>query len=307
MTENRGLLTREAYEHIGGVGGALAQHAESTLEKIGNDRIPLVREIFRNLVTAQGTRAARDREELLSVFDDKEAAGEVLPALINARLLTSFEVTTSDEKEQRRHRVEIIHESLLKAWPRLVRWQAQDAEGALLRDQLRQSAHIWEERGRPVDLLWTGTSFNEFKVWRERYSGGLTTSEEAFASAMVRHAERRRRQRRFAIAASFCLLLGIVVLVGALWQRSEVAREEAVNETLRAEASKLLALGQLELEHYPTASVAYALKSLELADTPEARLFALEALHKGPTALIMNDTSQGMVHMLWTLPPMVSG
>ncbi len=68
----QGLLTREAYEHIGGVGGALAQHAEATLEKIGQDRIPIVRELFRNLVTAQGTRAARDRDELLSVFDGRE-------------------------------------------------------------------------------------------------------------------------------------------------------------------------------------------------------------------------------------------
>ena len=29
---DKGLLTREAYEHVGGVGGALAQHAEATLE-----------------------------------------------------------------------------------------------------------------------------------------------------------------------------------------------------------------------------------------------------------------------------------
>ena len=96
----RGLLTREAYEHIGGVGGALAQHAEATLEKIGNDRIPIVREIFRNLVTAQGTRAARDMEELLSVFEDKDAAKEVLRELIDARLLTSFEVTAGEEEER---------------------------------------------------------------------------------------------------------------------------------------------------------------------------------------------------------------
>ena len=33
----RGLLTREAHHRIGGVGGALAKHAEATLEKIGND------------------------------------------------------------------------------------------------------------------------------------------------------------------------------------------------------------------------------------------------------------------------------
>ena len=61
---SRGRPTRRS----GGVAGALAQHAEATLERIGPERVPLVRELFRNLVTAQGTRAARDREELLSVF-----------------------------------------------------------------------------------------------------------------------------------------------------------------------------------------------------------------------------------------------
>ena len=65
-------------------------------------------------------------------------------------------------------------------WPRLVRWQAQDEEGVLLRDQLRQAAELWQDRNRPADLLWTGTSFNEFQIWRERYPGGLTAAEEAF-------------------------------------------------------------------------------------------------------------------------------
>ena len=68
--------------------------------------------------------------------------------------------------------------------------------------------------------------------------------------------------------------------MSTLWQR-------AVAEARRAEASKLLALGQLELERYPTAAVAYALKSLEIADTLEARLFALRALQQGPTAIVM--------------------
>jgi DNA-binding winged helix-turn-helix (wHTH) protein len=50
----RHLLTRQAFEDIGGVGGALARHAESTLQAVGSGRIPLVREIFRNLVTGEG-------------------------------------------------------------------------------------------------------------------------------------------------------------------------------------------------------------------------------------------------------------
>ena len=49
----RGLLTHEAYAAIGGVGGSLAQHAEATLERIGQERVAIVRELFRNLVTAQ--------------------------------------------------------------------------------------------------------------------------------------------------------------------------------------------------------------------------------------------------------------
>ena len=63
-----GLLTRQAFHDIGGVGGALARHAEATVDRIGIDRIPIVRELFRNLVTAEGTRAVREWDELLSVF-----------------------------------------------------------------------------------------------------------------------------------------------------------------------------------------------------------------------------------------------
>ncbi len=55
-----GLLTRQAYGDIGGVGGALAKHAEATIDRIGVERIPVVRELFRNLVTAEGTRAVRE-------------------------------------------------------------------------------------------------------------------------------------------------------------------------------------------------------------------------------------------------------
>ncbi len=184
------LLTRAAYEEIGGVAGALAQHAEATLESIGAGRQEMVREIFRNLVTAQWTRASIDREELLSVFPDRKAAEEVLGQLIDARLLTSYEVVSVEGEEERPHqRVEIVHESLLKAWPRLVRWQAQDEDGAVLRDQLKQAAHLWEEKGRTSDLLWTGTAFQEYELWRGRYAGALTALEEDFAKAMAREGE----------------------------------------------------------------------------------------------------------------------
>ena len=285
---DRGLLTREAYEHIGGVAGALAQHAEATLEKIGTDRIPIVRELFRNLVTAQGTRASRDREELLSVFEasgaspERQAAEAILSALVDARLLTTYEVPAPEDEASPRTRIEIIHESLLTAWPRLVRWQMQDEEGAKLRDDLRQAAQMWEDRHRSEDLLWTGTAFREFQLWHERYPGGLTEVEESFARAMATKAERKKRRRRFAVAAALVLAFGIAAVTGTLWRRS-------VAETRRAEAAKLFALGRVEIEDNPTAAIAYATASLELADVPEVRRFALEALYRGPTEFRLTD------------------
>jgi WD40 repeat protein len=282
----RKLLTRQAYEEIGGVAGALAQHAEATMDGIGPERQGIVREIFRNLATAEGTRAVMECDELLSVFPEKKDAEEVLRRLVEERLLTTYEVEGA-EGEPSHHRVEVVHESLLKAWPRLVRWQAQDEEGAVLRDQLKQAAHLWEEKGRSPDVLWSGTAFREFELWRERYPGNLTALEEGFARSMTERTQRRKRLRRLVAGSVVAVALAVAAVTGLLWRRSEAARDQAREEARRAEASKLLALGRAELDRYPTAAVAYAGKSLEVADTPEGRRFVVEALWRSPTARIL--------------------
>ncbi len=76
------VLTEEAYDSIGGVAGALARHAEAVMGEIGHERLPIVREIFRNLVTAEGTRAVREVDELLSVFDNPVTVRSSLRSLV---------------------------------------------------------------------------------------------------------------------------------------------------------------------------------------------------------------------------------
>jgi WD40 repeat protein len=273
----RKLLTRQAYAEIAGIEGALAQHAEATMDRIGPERQGLVREIFRNLVTAQGTRAVIDREELLSAFPDRRAAEEVLSQLTDARLLTTYELE-GKENEPSHHRVEVVHESLLKSWPRLVRWQVQDEEGALLRDQLKQAAHLWDEKGRKADLLWTGTAYTEYELWRGRYEGALTALEEDFARSMADRARRTRRLRRAAVAAVIAGLAVVATAVG-------ISRQRAVAAVRRSEAARALSLGQLRLADDPTEALAFATASLELADSQEARTFAVRVLQESPPAM----------------------
>ncbi len=280
------VLTREAYEESGGVAGALAQHAEKTLEQIGSERQAVVREIFRNLVTSLGTRAVAEWEEVLSACPDRSTAEAALRELIDARLLTSYEVEGA-EGQSGAHQVEIVHESLLKAWPRLVRWQAQDEEGAVLRDQLKQAAHLWEEKGRPPDLLWSGTAFDEFELWRERYPGSLTALEENFARSMEEKARKKKRFIRLIASAAFLLITAVAIAIG-------ISRQQAVNARDRAEAARLLALAELKLQEDPTEALAFTIASLEEADTEEARVFAMKVLWEAPPAFELVADSEAV-------------
>ena len=277
------LLTRQAYTAIGGVTGALARHADETLDRLGPSCLPIVRELFRNLVTVENTRAVREREDLLSVFpeSEREAAAGVVKELVDARLLTSYE-DDSTAADPAPH-IQIIHESLLSNWPRLVGWRSQDADALRFRHELRQASRTWDERGRTDDLVWTGGAQREFEVWRHHYPGGLTDVEEAFAGAMEGLATRRQRRLRSAAIAAIAILLAVATTVGTLWRQS-------VHQTRRAEAAKLLALGQLALQEERTRALAYATASLEMADTAEARLLALRALWEGPPASIVSGS-----------------
>jgi WD40 repeat protein len=249
-------------------------------EELFTQNPPEVQDLFAGLLARLPLEA--EAHVLLSVFEEgnQPASADTLNDLIGARLLTSYEVHEEDEQPHRT--VEIIHESLLAAWPRLVRWQTQDADAAQLRDQLRQAARTWDEHERSDDLLWTGSAYREYASWRERYPGGLSDTEEAFGSAMKASAGRRRRRRRVAVAAAFAVVFAVLAVISGFWRQS-------VREGRRAEAQKLIALGQLELDSYPTAAVAYATSSLELADSQSARRLAVEALWKGPTAFTVSE------------------
>jgi WD40 repeat protein len=281
--QSKGLLTDEGYREIGRVEGALVKHADTVIERIGAEKLPIVREIFRNLITAENTRAARDTDELMSVFADQVSASEVLTILINARLLTAFEAKHPDG-EKPRSRVEIIHESLLTNWPRLVRWQTQDAESAQLRDELRQAAQLWERKARSQDLLWTGTAYLEYQAWRQRYPGGLTATEEAFAKAMIRRVNRRRTRHRIATILLVAALSCIVLVIGSLWRNATTAKDQALSEAKRAEAGKVLMLARAQPNLDPSKLLGHALASLLLSDTKDGRHLVLDALSKGPPA-----------------------
>jgi WD40 repeat protein/serine/threonine protein kinase len=218
------VLSTKAYATMGGVTGALAQHGEEALERMTPKQRSLVRDAFRRLVTAEGTRATTGHDELLGVLGGDESARAVVERLVSARLLVVAE--GEDGKEQ----VEVIHEALLSAWPRIVEWQREDAAGNRLRDQIRAAAQQWEARGRPRSLLWGEELAQDFRRWRLQHPSGLTPGEEAFGKASLAE---RNRGRRLRAAVVFLLALSALVTSYVAWQQS-LARRAAQRATLQA-------------------------------------------------------------------------
>ncbi len=212
------LLRRKPYEAMGGVGGALAQHAEGMLKQMIQEERVLVRDIFRRLVTSEGTRAVMPRRELLQVLGGGATAEAALEKLVHARLLSASEGEGGIE------RVEVVHEALLAAWPRLVKWRQEDAEGARLRDQLQAAARQWDERGRPKGLLWRDEALVEYELWRARYPGRLTHVEEEFGRQSLDEAHRSKNTRKWlTIGFVFLLVFGFLIL---FWQRQKAVESE---------------------------------------------------------------------------------
>jgi WD40 repeat protein/tRNA A-37 threonylcarbamoyl transferase component Bud32 len=199
-------LTRAAYTRIGGVTGALVQHADRVVDRLSVPDRRQVRLIFRRLITAEGTRALISRAELESSLP---GAAQVIARLLAARLVISRDDDTGD-------RIEIIHETLATTWPRLAAWRAQDAEGARLAEQLAVAAKHWDERGRLVELTWRGEALADLRRWQARGDHPLTPVEQAFVRACITTAARARRIRLAIVAAAFALLVaGIAGLVSA--------------------------------------------------------------------------------------------
>lgn len=255
-------LTRRAYDALGGVVGALASHAETTLGGLPPDDHRLVRQMFRHLVMADGTRSRMTRRELIEILDSPRA-GAVIEHLIAARLLQANERGDLDE-------IEVVHEALAVVWPRLAAWRRDDAEIAGKRDGLRIAARQWDARSRPRSALLRDDELVEYRSWRARFPGSLTTSEERFVRASLREAARGQRIRRGVLASAF-VAVGMVAAVLYSMRQTATSRLAMYYEE---QGRQLVVAGD------PARGLVYLAEAVEQGATSAALGFSISAAQR---------------------------
>lgn len=262
-------LTVAGYERTGGIRGAVARTAEDVFAGLYPSEQQTIRRMLVRLVhVADGAGAARCRMSRAALIDrpaDSDDATAALDAFVRARLITADRDT-----------VEIAHEALLHAWPRLRGWIDADRDGLLIHQQLAHAADAWEREGRDPSALYRGARLDAVGEWAEKLDGRsrLSAQEEAFLRASRaekadrQRQARRRIRRRQGTLATLVVLLTLAVAAGVLAyrQRSDALHQERVarSRALAAQSASLAA-GQ------PEASMRLAEEAYRSQETPEAR------------------------------------
>ena len=182
-------LTLAAYRELGGVKGAISQHAERTYAALpSEEHRKLAHALFARLIdpgaTEQDTtrRRAALSELVLADATGTRLLRENADAFIGARLLTTNEVAGTTT-------LEVSHEAVIREWRRLAEWIREAREDLHLLQVIRDDTAEWKRYERSPDRLYRGTQLAEALAWRERSL--LSLDEEAFLEASASEQERQ--------------------------------------------------------------------------------------------------------------------
>ena len=236
-------LTVEGYHASGGIHGAVAQSAELLYSKVEPEQRHQLRDLVLQLVSpGVDGEPVRARVPRRLVADDADH-DRLIELLVGARLVTADEGV-----------LEITHEALARAWPRLRGWLEDDVEGQQVRHHLSGAADAWQALGRPSSELYRGVRLTRALDWRSRTRSTLTETEKDFLDAARAQSEaeeqsavaRAREQARLITRLRQVLAGGLVLLLPALAGGGValVQWDRAGDNAAAAEASEIRAVAR---------------------------------------------------------------
>ena len=264
------VLTIDGYRAAGGVRGAIARTAEDAYQDCSPDqRVVMRRMLVRLVELGEGADDTRRRVPLAELLPEDQA---VLERLTRARL-----VVVGDGA------AEIAHEAVIREWPRLRGWLAEDRDELQALRQLSTAARAWDAGGRDEADLYRGP---RLVASLELCSGAhrLNVVERDFlkASQAAQDRElttaRRRTRRLWVLLAVVAGALVAAVIAGSL---ALVQRGSARHSAVVAQAGRLAAQSREAAPEHPDLALLLALEAIRLDDSIGSRSALLGALEHG--------------------------
>jgi hypothetical protein len=175
-----GMLTVAGYLRTGGIREALATTAERTYMALHPDQQYIAQQILLRLVRVDETGYVLRRIPLDRLLQTRPVSAEatemVLQIFGRARLLT---FDAGDDADS----VEIAHDALVRAWPRLANWISTDRAGLRIHQALSEDAERWWTEGRDPFLLYRGSRLDIARDWADDHIAQLSPLENDYLKA----------------------------------------------------------------------------------------------------------------------------
>jgi WD40 repeat protein/class 3 adenylate cyclase len=295
-------ITLAGYRASGGVRTAIAATAEQALAELDDEGQAVARRVLLRMVELRldGDDARRWASHREVTEIEPNRAADVVATLAGARLL----VVDRDQ-------ITVVHEALLRTWPRLGGWIAAERADLLARQEVRWAAERWVAGGRSDGDLYRSARLDAALELAAREPLPGRDAEFVDAARQLRNrelAETRRSVRRLRVLATVTSLLAVVALVVgaiAVLQRNDAKRartaadesalvaDEAAEEALReAERADVAAEDARTEAQRADAAAADARTEAERAD---AAAVSADARRVGAQALVANEIDRALL------------
>ena len=242
-------LTVHGYEASGGLAGAIAQSADRLYLRMPPAERAICRTTMLRLVAlAPDGTPVRQSLSVKGLHDDG-ARDRVLAMLASARLISTDETS-----------VEVSHEALADAWPRLRNWLEHDADDLRTMHALAVAAEAWDAGGRGDEDLYRGARLQSALEWQRGGDRDLTEHESAFLAAssaretserealvaQARHERTQNRRLRGLLVGAAALIVALVGAGGLATVSADQAQRSRAEANIEKLVSTALALRNSE-------------------------------------------------------------
>lgn len=264
------VLTLAGFEAAGGIDGAVVRTAEETYGALDSAQRTLAAELLLRMLSIDES-VIRRRVDLADACSVDPAAGAVIDRLADARLVTVGGGT-----------VEIAHDAMLSAWPRLRAWIDDHRDAVRAHRKISEAARIWTESERDPSTLASGARLGLMKAHSSVLTGVLRLSRvekdflaesDALAQRVALVARRRTVRQRLLVTAA----VTAVVAAGVFAQLADDARTDA-SQARDIALSQQIASSVKNLRITdPSVAAQLAIAGYQVAPTSEARSTLLES------------------------------
>ncbi|MDF5723121.1 MAG: CHAT domain-containing protein [Rhizonema sp. PD37] len=278
--QQKRLLTHQAYNEIGGVKKALANHAEEVYKRLDEQKQTIVPRIFVQLVRpGEGTEDTRRIATRAEVGDENWGLVSYL-AGYPARLV----VTGRDEKSLE-DTVEVIHEALIREWLTLREWMNANRQFRVWQERLKVAMEEWVSSNHDLGALLRGGPLTVAQEWLHERSDEITQQERDFIVVSIQQRNREKqeieRRRKRTKNGLICAFVGALSLAGfANWQWQRAEKQKNTVADLLVEQPKALFEQGYQLESL-IASVKVMKKLQEIKSDNQSHLYKLKNLISG--------------------------